>query len=581
MPRLTLSAKLYLILGAALCAGVVVSAVLWIELRHVARAYKAVITTEVRARSEARKIEVAEKMQVQEWSNLLLRGADTADRAAYTRAFREREGEVRSHLATVQQIEADQLHDSVSTDQAARFGVAFDGMSTQYDAGLRAFEIGGGRNAAQVDRMVRDQDRVPTDLLGKLLLRLDALATVQMGVVDQDAAGAVAISASATVVTFATLAVLLVLLVRWLLRSLRGLRDAAQRIAAGDLTETLTYESDDELGALAQAFRHMTENLRLLLRETAMVAADVHTTATDLRAEADQMVSASDQVAGAAQQIAASAVSQTQSMTAAGAAASRVAESAVGLKAHADQAGAAAVTVTDSAIESASASDDARAAMSAIANVTRDAVPLVTELASKAAEIGAVTQTIEGIARQTNLLALNAAIEAARAGEHGRGFAVVAGHVKQLAAESAHALETVRRLARELEQSAARTAQSIGAVDEKVVSGQAVIDASQAALSRITADIDASRLAVDRITSAAAAQRIDAEALALQVESVSAAAEENAAVAEQVSALAEEQTASMNNVAASSEQLAGIAGRLIDYMRRFTLDRPRPAEPPV
>jgi methyl-accepting chemotaxis protein len=219
--------------------------------------------------------------------------------------------------------------------------------------------------------------------------------------------------------------------------------------------------------------------------------------------------------------------------------------------------------------------------MSAITGVTRDAVPLVSELAAKAAEIGAVTQTIEGIARQTNLLALNAAIEAARAGEHGRGFAVVADHVKQLAGESAAALETVRRLARELEHSAARTAESIGAVDGKVVAGQSVIEASQAALARIAGDITANRHAVDRITAAAAAQRADAEALAQQVESVTAAAEENAATAEQVSALAEEQTASMTNVAVSSERLAGIAGRLIEYMRRFTFDQPVPVEPTV
>jgi methyl-accepting chemotaxis protein len=235
--------------------------------------------------------------------------------------------------------------------------------------------------------------------------------------------------------------------------------------------------------------------------------------------------------------------------------------------------------VTESATESAAASVAAREAMSAISDVTRDAVPLVTALAGKAAEIGAVTQTIEGIARQTNLLALNAAIEAARAGEQGRGFAVVAGHVKQLAAESANALETVRRLARELEQSAARTAVSISAVGDKVVVGQTVIDAAQAALARITVDIDANRHAVDRITGAATAQQAEAEALALQVESVSAAAEENAAVAEQVSALAEEQTASMSNVAASSERLAAIAGRLIDYMRRFTFDEAAPAGP--
>jgi methyl-accepting chemotaxis protein len=58
-------------------------------------------------------------------------------------------------------------------------------------------------------------------------------------------------------------------------------------------------------------------------------------------------------------------------------------------------------------------------------------------------EIIAVIELIRAIATKTNLLALNATIEAARAGDQGKGFAVVASEVKDLANQTARAVDTV------------------------------------------------------------------------------------------------------------------------------------------
>nr|NJM03879.1 bacteriohemerythrin [Desulfobacula sp.] len=94
----------------------------------------------------------------------------------------------------------------------------------------------------------------------------------------------------------------------------------------------------------------------------------------------------------------------------------------------------------------------------------------VGRLGEAAKEITGVTQVITDIAEQTNLLALNATIEAARAGEAGKGFAVVAGEIKNLAAQTAQATESIREKIEGIQNSTRETVQEVGAISEVISS---------------------------------------------------------------------------------------------------------------
>lgn len=91
----------------------------------------------------------------------------------------------------------------------------------------------------------------------------------------------------------------------------------------------------------------------------------------------------------------------------------------------------------------------------------------VSNLLSSADQIGEVVGLIHSIARRTNLLALNASIEAARSGEAGRGFAVVASEVKELAAQTSRATDSIANQIRAMQDS---TGASVSAL--RTINGQ-------------------------------------------------------------------------------------------------------------
>ena len=166
----------------------------------------------------------------------------------------------------------------------------------------------------------------------------------------------------------------------------------------------------------------------------------------------------------------------------------------------------------------------------------------IDESAHRVAEIVGV---IESIAFQTNILALNAAIEATRAGEQGRGFGVVAAEVRMLAQRSTDAAKRIKTL---IEASVGSAAQ-----------GRRRIEASAGTMNKVVQSVQEVAAVIERIALASADQNVGVDEINRALAQLDTVTQQNAALVE--------------NSASAARAFEAEAGRLVDVVGAFKLDR--------
>jgi methyl-accepting chemotaxis protein len=191
----------------------------------------------------------------------------------------------------------------------------------------------------------------------------------------------------------------------------------ADRIAAGDLTETIAVAAGDT-SSLMSAMHIMQKNLADSVERIMQSAKTIATASNEIAIGNLDLSSRTEQQAGSLEETAAALQHLTTAVK-------KNAESAM-------QANRLAVSASQVADEG--------------SRVVDRAVGTMATINASSKRVAEIIGVINEIAFQTNILALNAAVEAARAGEQGRGFAVVAAEVRALAQRSATAAKEIKSL---------------------------------------------------------------------------------------------------------------------------------------
>ncbi len=356
-------------------------------------------------------------------------------------------------------------------------------------------------------------------------------------------------------IVFVAGAILAWIIARGLTQPILSVRDALNALAAGDLSVKVNYESNNEIGQMADSCRAMIDANRTIAQAVTLISGGDWSTEIKVRSMNDELcealnkmiqqvnlalsgvMQAAEEVDSGSGQISAASQSLSQGATETAASLEEISSSVTQIggqtKINAENASQANILASQTR-NSAETGNEKMASMMQAMHGIQDA--------SK--EIAKIIKVIDDIAFQTNLLALNAAVEAARAGRHGKGFAVVAEEVRNLAGRSAKA--------------AKETSAMIENSISKVTSGTEIAAATEKALQAI---VESSVKVADLVSEIAAASNEQARGV-----------HEISIGLEQIEKVTQQNTANAEETAAGAEELSSQARELNTLMSRFKLN---------
>lgn len=374
-----------------------------------------------------------------------------------------------------------------------------------------------------------------------------------------------------TMIVFILAVIISIGMSRSITRPIRVLIQSAERMAQGNLAESIRVKSKDETNQLAQSFESMRVRLSELIRDMTGLSLELQTSSTHLASSASHSKASSVQVMNTIQDIAQGASNQTMQTSTIVSMMEQAEQTFTTGAKQAKQSVQNAEQTTTIAVVGNNAIKDAILHLSDVTKTVKFATDAIQKLGKRSDEIGGIITTISNIANQTNLLALNAAIEAARAGEQGQGFAVVAGEVRKLAEQSNDSAEQIRELIEDIQAETYVTVKTMETNLEAVNKQVDIIQQGGQSLTEIVNQVRQSEHNMRDIESLLDNFKENISDILQATHEISSISEQSAAGSEEVAASAEQLSSSIDEVERNSYKLEDYSKQLQIHVERFTI----------
>ncbi len=354
-------------------------------------------------------------------------------------------------------------------------------------------------------------------------------------------------------------------------RPIKRLIRVMKAVENGDLTESASLDSTDEIGQLSTSFDNMIDSLRSLIHEVQDTSGIVENSSDHLSSVAQQNARTISEINTIVGQIAEANVRQAEDIEGIVTKTSILGDmlnesgqvidllSQVSDKTN---------VISNQGVKTLGELDEKSAQTR---ELSVEITKTVSDVNDAVSNIENIAILIDGIAAKTNLLALNASIEAARAGDAGRGFAVVADEIRSLAEQTTLATKDIKMLISQvLEKSSAA-----------VLSVEEVTSAQNSEFQVIHETIDIFNEIIDSFkTISEQIQKIESNSNVIDASkngildamtNISALTEETTASTEEVTSTMNEQKESMDRLSDQSGKLSQLTESLKQKTSRFKI----------